>query len=217
VSSHEAHDVNESPPPISPEAIAVLERVGLATASAALSPVVLRARVLDGHALRRVGGAGVVAGTVVTAWNVWGSSPLTPQLFELARPGDILVVAGDTSRALWGDIAARRALQREVRAVVVDGSVRDVDAIAASGLHVWARRIFVGEGSRSGGPGAINVPITVCGAIVEPGDAVVADGDGVGFLPRARVDEIVAAAEAREREDRRAVDQLLSTARRDGV
>ena len=205
-----ASDVHDSPPPASSEAVATLQRIGLATASSALSPVVLRARVLDGHALQRVSGRGAIAGTVVTAWNVWGSSPDNATLFRMLRPGDVLVVAGDTSRALWGDTATRRALRRSARAAIVDGCVRDVDAVAETGFSVWAARIFVGEGSRTGGPGAINVPLVVQGAIVEPGDVVVADGDGVGFFPRAMLDEIVAAAETRDAEDRRVVAELAT-------
>jgi 4-hydroxy-4-methyl-2-oxoglutarate aldolase len=173
-----------------------------------MAPVTLRTRVLDGHALHRVGGRGVVAGTVVTAWNVWGSAALNATLFEMLRPGDVLVVAGDTSRALWGDTATRRAMNRSARAAIIDGSVRDVDAIAATGFSVWAARIFVGEGSRTGGPGAINVPLTVRGAIVEPGDVVVADSDGIGFVPRAQLDDIVAAAMERDRQDRQVLADL---------
>ena len=205
--------VNPSPPPAPAEALATLERIGLATASSALPPMVLRARVLDGHAFHRIGGRGAIAGTVVTAWNVWGRSPLNAKLFEMLRPGDVLVVAGDTSRALWGDVATHRAMRREVRAAIVDGCVRDVDAVAATGFSVWAARIFVGEGSRTGGPGAINVPLTIRGLSVEPGDVVVADGDGIGFLPRAMLDEIVAAAEDREREDRRVIAELATNER----
>jgi 4-hydroxy-4-methyl-2-oxoglutarate aldolase len=200
--------VHPSPPSAPDEAIAVLERVGLATVSSALPPVTLRARVLDGHALHRIGGRGAVAGTVVTAWNVWGRTPINAQLFEMLRPGDVLVVAGDTSRALWGDLATSRAMQRGARAAIVDGCARDVDAVAATGFSVWAARIYVGEGARAGGPGAINVPVTVRGAIVEPGDVVVADGDGIGFVPRAMLDDVVAAAEARDREDRQVLDDL---------
>jgi 4-hydroxy-4-methyl-2-oxoglutarate aldolase len=200
--------VHDSPPPVDPATIACLQRVGLATASSSLPPLVLRARVLDGHALHRISGHGAVAGTVVTAWNVWGSSPLNPVLFQMLRPGDVLVVAGDTTRALWGDLATQRARNRSVRAAIVDGSVRDVDAIRESGLSVWAKRIFVGDGPRNGAPGAINVPVTVDGAVVEPGDVVLADGDGIGFLPRAMVDAIAVAADARDAHDRAVLEQL---------
>ena len=99
------------------------------------------------------------------------------------------------------------------RAAIVDGCARDVDAVAATGFSVWAARIFVGEGSRTGGPGAINVPLTIRGALVEPGDVVVADGDGIGFIPRAMLDEVVAAAEDREREDRRVLAELATNER----
>ena len=199
--------VHNSPPPPDAAAIDALQRYGLATVSSALAPDVLRARVLDGHALRRVSGAGIVVGPVVTAWNVWGSAPLNATLFEMLRPGDVVVVAGDTSRALWGDNATRRALRVSARASIVDGNVRDVDAIAATGFSVWAKRVFVGEGARTGGPGAINVPLTVRGAVVEPGDVVVADGDGIGFVPRACLDDVIAAAEARSIEDRRVMEE----------
>jgi 4-hydroxy-4-methyl-2-oxoglutarate aldolase len=196
-----SHDVRASPPAASADVVAALERMGLASVSSGMPPVVLRSRVLDGHALHRIGGHGAVAGTAVTAWNVWGRSPLTTVLFEMLRPGDVLVLAGDTSRALWGDVATQRAMRRGVRAAIVDGCARDVDSVRDTGFSAWATRIFVGEGERSGGPGAINVPLSVRGAVVEPGDVVVADGDGIGFIPRALLDDVVAVAERRERED----------------
>jgi 4-hydroxy-4-methyl-2-oxoglutarate aldolase len=201
-------DVRQSSPAAPADVVAALERMGLATVSSGMTPVVLRARVLDGHALHRIGGDGAVAGTAVTAWNVWGRSPLTTVLFEMLRPGDVLVLAGDTSRALWGDVATQRALRRGVRAAIVDGCARDVDSVRDSGFSAWAARIFVGEGARSGGPGAINVPLTVRGAVVEPGDVVVADGDGIGFIPRALLADVAAAAERREREDSETRAQL---------
>jgi regulator of RNase E activity RraA len=99
-------------------------------------------------------------------------------------------------------------LRRGVRAAIVDGCARDVDAVRDLGFSVWASRIFVGAGAREGGPGAINVALTVAGAVVEPGDVVVADGDGIGFIPRALLDDVAAAAERREREDREVIAQL---------
>jgi 4-hydroxy-4-methyl-2-oxoglutarate aldolase len=66
----------------------------------------------------------------------------------------------------------------------------------------------VGEGSRTGGPGAINVPISIRGAVVEPGDVVVADSDGIGFIPRAILDDVVKIAEARDAEDRAILAEL---------
>jgi regulator of RNase E activity RraA len=193
--------VYESPPPLSVDTRRALEAFGLATACVALPPVDVRARVLGADVLHRVSGRGCVAGAAVTAWNVWGNSAMTQELFQMTRPGDVLVLAGDTVRALWGENATHRALPRGVRAAIVDGVVRDVDAIRETAFSLWAARVHIGEGERFAAPGVINAPMTVKGAVVEPGDAVVADADGIGFLPRAMLDDLLRSAETRHRTD----------------
>lgn len=100
-----------------------------------------------------------------------------------AHPGDVLVVNGfgETSRAVFGDLLAEICLARGVRGVVLDGATRDLEAIAELGLPVWARA-GTPAGPTKTGPGVIGETVAIGGAVVDPGDIVVADGDGVAVI-----------------------------------
>jgi 4-hydroxy-4-methyl-2-oxoglutarate aldolase len=122
---------------------------------------------------------------------------------EGLEPGDVLVVAVEEQRpvAMMGELIAIQAKARGAAAIVVDGSVRDVDELAELGLPVWARSISA-AGPAKEVTGELDVPVEVGGIAIEPGDVVVLDGDGVVVVPRARRDEVLAAAEARGAKER---------------
>jgi 4-hydroxy-4-methyl-2-oxoglutarate aldolase len=116
-----------------------------------------------------------------------------------ARPGDVLVLTMPEPRpvALVGDLLATQAQVRGVAALLVDAAVRDVDELRELGLPVWARWIRV-RGATKDVRGAIDEPVEVGGARIQAGDVVVLDADGAAVIESARVDEVVAAALARE-------------------
>lgn len=107
------------------------------------------------------------------------------------RPGDVLVVNGfgAPTRAVFGDLLAEICVQRGVAGVVVDGAVRDAEAIAELGLPLWAAARSP-AGPTKNGPGVIGAAIACGGVVVTPGDLVVGDGDGVAVVPRARIDSV---------------------------
>lgn len=107
------------------------------------------------------------------------------------RSGDVLVVNGygTSTRAVFGDLLAEICVQKGVAGVVVDGAVRDVEAIAELGLPVWATA-RTPAGPTKNGPGLIGAAIACGGLVVAPGDLVVADGDGIAVVPRARIDAV---------------------------
>lgn len=109
-----------------------------------------------------------------------------------ARPGDVLVVNGhgDMTRALIGDLIGEIMVNAGVTGAVVDGAVRDVQALSEMGLAVYARAITP-AGPFKDGPGAIGVPVAVGGVVVAAGDVLVGDADGVVVVPRSRVKEVV--------------------------
>ena len=126
-----------------------------------------------------------------------------------ARPGDVLVLTmpDPFPVALVGDLLATQALARGVAALLVDGSVRDVEELAGLGLPIWARWVRV-RGAAKEVPGTIDEPVTVGGQRIAAGDAVVLDADGVAVVPQARVKDVLAASLEREERERVKRDRL---------
>jgi regulator of RNase E activity RraA len=123
---------------------------------------------------------------------------------ELARPGDVLViVTGDCrTHSVFGDLTARVGAARGLAGVVTDGAVRDVDGIVEAGLPVFATAVTPNSPQKDG-PGELNVPVACGGQVVQPGDILVGDGDGVVVVPRqdaARALEELRRVQAYERE-----------------
>lgn len=135
-------------------------------------------------------------GVAVTVWTRAGDNLFVHSALDLLRPGSVLVVngEGDDTRALLGDRMATKALRRGAVGVVVDGAVRDRDALEILGLPVFARAVTP-AGPYKHGPGQLNVPIAVGGVVVQPGDIVCGDGDGVVVVPPERLGEVIALAE----------------------
>jgi 4-hydroxy-4-methyl-2-oxoglutarate aldolase len=121
-----------------------------------------------------------------------------------ARPGDVLVLTMPEPRpvALVGDLLATQAKGAGVAALLIDASVRDVDDLEHLGLPIWARWVRI-RGAAKDAPGTLDAPVTVGGARIAAGDAVVLDADGVAVVARDRIDAVVTAARAREEHERR--------------
>jgi regulator of RNase E activity RraA len=117
-------------------------------------------------------------------------------------PRTVLVVAGAASSqtAVLGDLVARELLAAGVIAVVTDGPIRDSRAVAELGLAVWASGTTPVASSKNG-PGRVGGSVTIGGLVVNDGDLVVADADGVVVWPAAQLDELLAKAEAKNRAD----------------
>ncbi|MDE3133337.1 MAG: 4-carboxy-4-hydroxy-2-oxoadipate aldolase/oxaloacetate decarboxylase [Acidobacteriota bacterium] len=124
-------------------------------------------------------------------------------------PGDVLVLTMPEPRAvaLVGDLLATQAQVAGAAAILVDAAIRDVQELAALGLPIWARWVRV-KGAVKQAAGAINVPVRVGGASIEPGDALVLDADGVAVIPADRVSEVLDASLARERKERAKRERL---------
>jgi 4-hydroxy-4-methyl-2-oxoglutarate aldolase len=128
---------------------------------------------------------------------------------NVAQPGDVLVIeATTTSAATWGELATRNALRKGLEGVVSSGNVRDTETIDALGFTVFGKAVsHIGAVKET--PGWVNVPVSVGDQIVNPGDVVVGDADGVTVVPKedaAEVAQAVADHEAKEDEIRQRIE-----------
>lgn len=114
-----------------------------------------------------------------------GDNLLVHKAIDIARPGDVIVVdaGGVLTQAIIGEIMASLAESRGAAGMIIDGAIRDADALAASRFPVYARGV-THRGPYKNGPGEINVPIALGGAVVNPGDIIVGDGDGLLVIPQ---------------------------------
>lgn len=121
-----------------------------------------------------------MAGTALTVRVRPGDNRAIHEALELVRPGDVIVVdgGGDESRALIGEIMTSVARMRGAAGFVLDGAVRDTEALSRSSFPCFARA-GIHLGPYKNGPGEINVPVNIGGMLVCPGDIVVGDADGV--------------------------------------
>lgn len=130
-------------------------------------------------------GEKTMAGTAVTARSRGGDNLTYLRALEFCRPGDVLVVdaGADLNNAVVGGILTFYAATIGLSGVVIDGAIRDVAEIRANEFPVYARGV-THRGPYKDGPGEINVPITVGGMVVNPGDIVVGDQDGLLAIPQ---------------------------------
>src|ERR1019366_4166355 len=111
---------------------------------------------------------------------------------EVAEPGDIVVVntCGNVTSAVFGELMCTTAAAKRIGGIVVDGAIRDVEAITRIGMLAFSRSISPGACDKDG-PGEVNVPISCGGTVASPGDIIVGDADGIAVVPRAMAAEIV--------------------------
>lgn len=138
----------------------------------------------------------VVAGPALTVRTRPGDNLVVHKALDLARPGEVLVVAGggQTDRAVLGGLMGQYASTRGLAALVVDGAVRDRSDLAALAPPVFAAGVSH-LGPYKDGPGELRGPVALAGVAVADGDLVIGDEDGIAVIPRGRADEIVALAE----------------------
>jgi len=130
---------------------------------------------------------------------------------ELARPGDIVVVStnGNTTSAVFGELMCHTAVAARLGGIVVDGAIRDVEAITMLGFPAFSRTVCAG-GCDKDGPGEVNVPIACGNAVVMPGDLVIGDADGVVVVPREEAAEVLQLVMALMERERKRVAEIAS-------
>jgi 4-hydroxy-4-methyl-2-oxoglutarate aldolase len=121
---------------------------------------------------------------------------------EVCRPGDVIVVAlsSENSDGMLGELLATSFRARGAVGLIIDSGCRDVAEIAKMGFPVWSK-VVSAKGTVKATLGSINVPVVCAGAVVNPGDAILADDDGVVTVPRSKLETVLEAAQQREEKE----------------
>jgi 4-hydroxy-4-methyl-2-oxoglutarate aldolase len=152
--------------------------------------------------LRPVWAGGEAAGTAVTVLAQPGDNWMIHVAVEQCRPGDILVVGctTDNTDGMFGDLLATSLKARGVTGLIIDAGCRDVKSLREMGFPVWSKAISA-KGTVKATLGAVNVSVVCAGINVHPGDAVVADDDGVVVVRRKDAGEVAAKGEKRQADE----------------
>ena len=144
-----------------------------------------------------------VCGFALTIKSMPGDNLMLHKALSIAQPGDVLVAAvnGFCEAGLWGEIASVAAIERGVLGLVTDGAVRDIDPISKLGFPVFSKGLSI-KGTTKRQKGEINTPIIIGDILVNPGDVIIGDTDGVVVIPRDKISETIQAAkDLKARED----------------
>jgi len=151
-----------------------------------------------GTRLRPLHRGGGLVGAALTVKCRPGDNLMVHYALDIAQPGDVIVVdaGGDLTNALVGELMLAFAAKKQLAGVVINGAVRDSQRIRGNPLPVYAAGI-THRGPYKDGPGEINVAIAIDGMVIEPGDLMVGDEDGLLCVPLADVDRVHALASER--------------------
>jgi 4-hydroxy-4-methyl-2-oxoglutarate aldolase len=176
-----------------------LAELGVATVHEAIG----RAGYL-GPGLRPIQDGTRIGGTAVTALCWPGDNLMIHAAVEQCQAGDLLVVttASPSTDGMFGELLATSLAARGVRGLVIEAGVRDVAELRAMGFPVWSAAVSA-QGTVKETAGAVNVPVSVGGQIITPGDAIIADDDGVVCVPRGDIGPALDAARSREAKEER--------------
>jgi len=151
-----------------------------------------------GARLRPMHSGNALAGPAFTVKTRPGDNLMIHKALDMAEPGDVIVVdaGGDLTNALIGELMIGHAAYRRLGGIVINGAIRDAEAIRAGDFPVFAAGV-THRGPYKDGPGEINVPIALDGMVIAPGDLMLGDADGLLSVSLAEVETVYAAASAK--------------------
>lgn len=164
-----------------------------------------------GPTLRPMHASGGMAGVALTVKARPGDNLMLHKAIDMAVPGDVIVVdaGGDTTNALFGEMMLAYAIKRGVAGLVLNGAIRDSEAMKVVNHPVFAAGV-THRGPYKDGPGEINVPVAIDGMVIHPGDIVLGDGDGVLCVPLDEAEAILKRAEAKLEAETRQMEAIAA-------
>ncbi len=150
-----------------------------------------------------------VCGPAYTVKTMPRDNILLHRAYAYAKPGDVIIVNCSEfyEAGYWGDLMSLGAKTKGINGVVIDGCVRDADDIEAMGFNVFSRGLCI-LGTSNYGDGFLNEPITIGDVLINPGDIIVGDRDGVVVVPATKIEEVIEKATAREAKEENTRRQL---------
>ncbi len=179
----------------------------------------------DGYGRRAIMDAGIkplnpaskMIGSAITVETHPADNLMIHAGIALAKEGDVLVINahGSTSNGIFGDLLCNVCVKKKLAGVIMDGAVRDCTELIESGLPVFTRGVNPMGGEKDG-PGQVNLSTSCGGVVVNPGDIIIGDADGIIVIPQSDVQAAAAGAQAKVDAEEKRMEQIR-TAPLDGL
>ena len=152
-----------------------------------------------------------MAGPAVTVSCQAGDNLMIHASIEVCQPGDVLVVVttSESTDGMFGELLGVSCQAHGIVGLIIDAGVRDTTELTAMNFPVWAKAVSA-QGTVKSTPGDVNIPVVCAGAMINPGDVIVADNDGVVVVPREKAAQVAQASEARLAKEEKTRQRLRS-------